>query len=172
MPREQLGTIAPPRRYWAEMPYFFALLLLGPLGVIASMGIKLLGARGLIFWSRRRDSVKRRTLEQLQVARDLLAHDDAAGAATAIERALLTAIEAGTGIKARGIIRHELGRTLNAAGLSPSESELTVSMLDACDTVRFTGGAKGLLSEPLDQVESFIQDLCRRAARGEKARAS
>jgi hypothetical protein len=135
------------------------------------MGIRGLGTKGLIFWSRRRDSVKRRTLEQLQVARDLLAIDDAAGAATAIERALLTAIEAATGLKARGIIRDELSGSLVAAGLSASESELTVSMLDACDTVRFTGGVKGLLSEPLDQVESFVQDLCRRAAR-EKARAS
>ncbi len=159
-PREQLGALAPPRKYWAESPHFFALLLLGPLGVIASMGIKGLGSKGLIIWSQRRDSVKRRTLEQLQVARGLLANDDAAGAATAIERALLTAIEAATGLKARGIIRDELNGSLIAAGLSASESELTVSALDACDTVRFTGGAPSLLSEQLERVESFVEDLC------------
>jgi hypothetical protein len=171
-PREQLGTPAAPRKYWAEISHFFVLLLLGPLGVVASMGLKGLGTKGLIFWSQRRDSVKRRTLEQMQVARDLLANDDAAGAATAIERTLLTAIEAATGLKARGIIRNELNGSLIAAGLSASESELTVSTLDACDTVRFTGGAPSLLAELLDRVDFFVQDLCRRAARGEKARVS
>lgn len=172
LPREQLGLIPPPRQYWADSRHFWSLLALGPLGVVVGFSLRSLGTQGLIFWSQRRDSVKRRTLEQLRAARKLFSSDDAAGAASALERALLMAIEAATGLRARGIIRHELAESLAATGLASNEAGLVVLILDACDTVRFTGGSSSQLLEPLQRAESLVQDLCRRAARTGKTRGT
>jgi hypothetical protein len=170
LPREHLGTLPPPQKYWADSRHFWSLLLLGPLGVIVSACLKILGAKGLIFWSQRRDSVKRRTVQQLRVARELLSHGDAAGAASALERSLHMAIEAATNLRARGIIRNQLLQSLTTAGLTQSEAEQAVVSFDACDAVRFTGGPESQLIEPLARADSFVEELSRRAARAKKMR--
>ena len=172
LPREQLGSLPKARQYWADSRRFWSLLLLGPLGVVVSAGLKTAGSKGLIFWSQRRDSVKRRTLDQLKIARELLATENAAGAASALERAMHMAIETGTGLKARGIGRHELSESLTGAGLSSSEAEQVVSTFDTCDAVRFTGGSPNQLVECLRHAEHLVRELCGRAARAGKMRGA
>lgn len=145
-------------------------MLLGPVGVIVGAGIKTLGAKVLIFWSQRRDSVKRRTLEQLRLARELMSNGDAAAAASALERCWVMALTAATNLRPRGIVRHQLMQSLTEAGLTQREAEQAVMTFDACDAVRFTGGPSSQLVEPLARTESFVEELCRRAARAHKMR--
>ena len=172
MPREQLGNVPEARRYWADERHFWSLLLLGPLGVAVSMGLRSLGRKGSHFLSQRRDSVKRRTLEQIRSAKERLARDDAAGAASSLERALHMAIEAATGLRARGIVRSELSQALIEAGLAPDAAEFTVGVLDTCDAVRFTSESSAGLSDALPRVETLVQDLSTRAARAARTRDS
>ena len=151
------------------MKHFWSLLLLGPVGVAASMGLRSLGGKGLLIWSQRRDSAKRRILEQIRTAKALLARDDAAGAAGALERALHMAIEAATGLRARGIVRNQLSQALIEAGLAPDASEVAVDIFDACDAVRFTSESSTRLVDILQRAESLVQQLssqAKRAGRG------
>ena len=170
MPREQLGLGPQARQYWADLRYFWVLLLFGPVGLAVSIGFKTLTGKVLTFLSRRRDSVRRRTLEQFRTARELLADRDPAGAASAIERALHMAIEAATGRRARGIVRNRLAQELIDAGLTPNASELVVLVLDTCDSVRFTNDNPAKLVDLLEQAASLVNDLCRRAAQTGKVR--
>jgi hypothetical protein len=172
LPREQLAFVPPPRQYWADLRYFWALLLVGPLGVVASFGCRIAGMKGLMLMSQRRDSIRRRTMEQLSLAKVLLSSGDSAGAASALERALLMAIEAATGLRARGIIRDALVVKLTRVGLTSSDAEKILHALDACDAVRFTGGSSNVLVEPLELADPLVEDLCRRAARAENKRRS
>jgi len=113
--------------------------------------------------SQRRDSLKKRTLEQRQTARSLLASGDSAGAASAVERALYMAIEAATGLRARGIVRGELAHELTKVGLATADAETAVHVFDACDMARFTEGASVQLKEILERADSLTQALCRSA---------
>lgn len=170
LPREQLAFVPPPRQYWADLRHFWTLLLVGPLGVVVSFGCKTAGKKGLMLLSQRRDSVQRRTLQQLSLAKGLLSSGDSAGAASALERSLLMAIEAATGLRARGIIRDALVANLTIVGLTSIEAETIHRGLDACDAVRFTGGTSNVLVEPLELAGPLVEELCRRAARAEKKR--
>jgi len=161
LPRDQLGTVPEPQRYWADLRYFWALILLGPLGVAASMAFKSAGSRAFGFWSQRRDSVKRRALEQLATAHAHLAHGEAAAAASAVERALYIAVEAATGFRARGTVRGALARELGKAGLTPAQADIAVQVFDACDLARFTNEASVQLTEVLERADSLVQELCR-----------
>jgi hypothetical protein len=172
MPREQLGPVSQPRQYWADLRYFWSVLLLGPAGLAVSFGLKSLGTKMLVFWSQRRGSVKRRAHEQLRTACDLLARGECAAAASAIERALYVAIEAATGLRARGIVRHELTRELVNGGLTQSASELAVRVFDACDSVRFTNQSSAQLDEVLDPAQALVLDLCQQAAQAAKKRGA
>ncbi len=172
MPRDQLGAVPPARQYWADMRHFWSLLLLGPVGVTVSMGLGSLSRKGLLIWSQRRDSAKRRILEQIRTAKALLARDDAPGAAGALERALHMAIEAATGLRARGIVRNQLSQALIEAGFLPDASEFAVVIFDACDAVRFTSESSTLLADILPRAESLVQQLSSQAKRAGRARES
>jgi hypothetical protein len=162
--REKLAAVPPPLRYWADLRYFWLLVFVGPLGVIASIGAKSLGTTIAARMARKRVSVKRRTQEQMAACRQVLASGDAPAAASALERALVMAIESATAIRARGIVRDELAPQLTQAGVSPAEAAATVEILDACDAVRFTGGEPHLLANAIDRAQPLIDGLCRRAS--------
>jgi len=102
-------------------------------------------------------------LEQLATAREHLANGEAAGAASAVERALYIAIEAATGFRARGTLRGELTRELGKAGLTSTQADVAVLVFDACDLARFTNEASVQLTEVLGSADSLVQELCRAA---------
>ncbi len=106
--RDQLGDVPPPPRYWADLRHFWLFVFLGPLGTIASFGLKSLGTMIGAKIGARRSSAKRRTQEQLAACRQILASGDAPAAASGLERALVLAIESATTLRARGIVRGEL----------------------------------------------------------------
>jgi hypothetical protein len=171
LPRDQLGPVPEPPKYFADTKYFWTWLLLGPLGVLVSVGLRALSAKVSGLLSQRRDSLKRRTLEQLQTARSLLASGDSAGAASAVERALYIAIEAATGLRARGIVRGELAHELTHVGLTTPDADTAVAVFDACDMARFTEGASVQLKEILERADSLTQALCRTALGRSRGRA-
>ena len=69
---------------------------------------------------------------------------DAPASASAAERALFLAIEKGTGIKARGILKAQLAGTLAAAEVSPETAQGAADLLGRCDELRFAGHALDL----------------------------
>ena len=64
---------------------------------------------------------------------------DLAAAAACSERALFTALEGATGLRARAILREQLPDKLTQAGLPAELAAATVSLLETLDAVRFTG---------------------------------
>lgn len=162
--RDQLGDVPPPPRYWADLRHFWLFVFLGPLGTIASFGLKSLGTMIGAKIGARRSSAKRRTQEQLAACRQILASGDAPAAASGLERALVLAIESATTLRARGIVRGELASHLVKAGVAPDDATAVVGILDTCDAVRFTGADPQLLAGAIDRAQPLIDDLCRRSA--------
>jgi len=163
VPRDKLAEAPPPPEYWADTRHFWLLLFFGPLGVIASIGLKSLASAINAKFTRRRDSVKRRTGTQMATCRQLLANGNAPAAASALEKALVLAIEAATSIRARGIVRDELASTLTTAGLGQTDADAIVETLNVCDAVRFTGSEPQLLARAIDRAQPLIDSLCRRS---------
>ena len=163
VPRDKLAEAPPPPQYWADIRHFWLLLFLGPFGVIASMGLKSLASTISTTVTRKRDSVKRRTGTQMATCRQILASGDAPAAASALEKALVLAIEAATRIRARGIVREELAATLVTAGVGQTDADAIVETLNVCDAVRFTGSEPQLLARAIDRAQPLIDGLCRRS---------
>jgi hypothetical protein len=169
--RDKLGDLPAPPRYWADLRHLWLLVFVGPLGVIASMGLKLLSGVVGANLARKRDSVKRRTQAQMAACRQTLASGDAAGAASGLEKALVIAIESATGLRARGIVRDELASHLVKSGVTQPDSDAIVDVLNVCDAIRFTGGEPQLLGNAIDRAQPVIDYLCRRSALPKGARS-
>lgn len=136
-PRKTLGAPPVSDARWADSPWFWLLLVAGPLGLVLGGGAARLGRRVAERARRARESastVAGRALSEAQRAEDLRQ------AASHVERAVIAAIEAATGLRARGVLRAELPAELEAAGIDEKTARELTDLLDACDQVRFTGG--------------------------------
>ena len=116
---------------------------------------------------RERLHAKRGSPERL-LAEALRAADSAAKAgltgeaATACERSLFLAIEAGTGLKARALMQSELARELEAAGAAKETIETTLEVFAACEALRFQGQAGGASPDALvTRTRKAAQTLAR-----------
>ncbi len=105
------------------------------------------------------ERVRKRELGGTARVRSLLsrarraASEDRAAAALDYERALYEAIETGLGIKARGVLRGELARQLERAGVHAARSEETTRAIADLETLRFTGeGDLGKLGETIERL--------------------
>jgi hypothetical protein len=140
-------TLAPFRRSpapFTDDARFFWLLfgtpaLVGMAGVCLSLGTRL---------KKRLADAKagapRLALESLRTADEAAARDEVATTASAVERSLFLAIEASAGLRARALLRDDLSRALTEAGLAEDLRRRTLSLLDACESARFTGKAGDL----------------------------
>jgi hypothetical protein len=145
---------------------FWAILLGAPLAVVlAGAGIEL-GKRAAERMKSRRTDPDRLALDALREADDAARAGRARETAGAVERALFRAIEAGTGLKARALLRNELEAALTGAGLAgPTVSE-TLSLLDACETLRFTDGADQTAPKTLaEKARVLAAELARKRRR-------
>src|SRR5690606_1042611 len=115
-----------------------------PLGVVLTDG-----ALRLVALLKRRASARKGDPRMLAEAAlneaSRLPQGEAAKAPPLVERALFLAIEAGTGIKARALLRSELRAALERAGVPADRAAAVVALLDECETARFDAGA-GLAS--------------------------
>lgn len=169
--RPQLGP--KPRQPWllTEHWWFWLALAAGPLGVLVIDQAARAGGR---LRQRRRDkkvSSQHQALVALKEARSQ-AKTDIGAASSSIERAVVQALEASTGVKARGVLRDELVSKLEAAGLDPELAEQARRILDRCDDLRFAGSSEGATSSLIDEAGTLVKALLKRAGRsGGKERA-
>ena len=159
-------TLGPPptwQKPLSDRSGFWAALLLAPFGVVFA------GA-ALSFAGRTREKLRERGASlgaQLEIAlreaRELAARDTQ-GSVAAVERAVFLAIELKLNLKARAILKSELGTTLVERGLPSARAEALARILEDCDALRFVGAASGV-----DPV-ALAQRAAKHAAemRGEK----
>jgi hypothetical protein len=137
--------------YWPSRPGYWIALLGVP--VAAVLGFALSDLSKLL---RRRRQERRGSLAAAlddalgQLGAAAKAQDTAAGASAA-ERALFLAIQKGTAIKARGLLKDQLPLALASAGIPQELAEHTRDLLARCDQLRFAG-------EALD-LSSFVDDV-------------
>jgi hypothetical protein len=167
-PRTVLGDAVHRPLRWGDRPWFWLVLALGPLAVVGSAGASRLGSRLGQRWRARRDSFATRVSKALAEAETAARDGSAAAAATAGERALFLAVEAATGVKARGVLRGELSAKLQETGIPLELVEQITELLDSFDAVRFTGTSE-LAPKAL---VGRTGDLVRRVRRVQRRRPS
>lgn len=156
-PRKQLGAPPAPITYPTDQRWFWGLLLLAPLAVVLTG----LGVRGGVALRRRLQARQQahgtRIAGALNEARAALANDQAAAVGHA-ERAVFSAIEAKTGVKARAVLRTELESVLVAHGIHDELAAETRAYLDECDALRFTGVSEGASpGELVSRAETLVK---------------
>ena len=164
--RPSLSAYAPPAPPFTNGLGFWALLFGAPLAV-------LLGGASIELGKRAAERLKSRRTDPDRLAADALREADEAArtgraleTAGAVERALFRAIEAGTGLKARAMLRAELESALGAAGIAASTVSETVSLLDACETLRFTEAQSQTAPKALaDKARVVAGELARKRRR-------
>ncbi|MCB9589480.1 MAG: BatD family protein [Polyangiaceae bacterium] len=165
-PRLELGSAEQRRFHMTDAWYYWLLLLGGPLGVAL---VHLGGRGGRRFASRlkeRKEASETRAFEALSKARDELKAGNTKQAASELERALLHAIEAGTRVKARGVLRADLPAELQKNGTTASTAEAVCGLLDELDAVRFTGASLG--SDVVDGARDLMRELGKLKPKGSR----
>ena len=164
--RQTLAAFARPTSPFTDGLGFWALLLAGPLMVALTGSGIALGRRALERTKARRSDPDRLAAEALREADEAARTGRAVETAGAVERALFRAIEAGTGLKARALLRSELEGALSNAGVPKTTVEGTVSLLDACEALRFTEGASNAPPKALaERARSVTIELARKRRR-------
>jgi BatD DUF11 like domain len=175
------GLITPPAKlgdvnlakpsYWpSRAGYWFLLFgvpLTAALGFALSDLAKLLTKR----LRERRGSLATALDEALARLASTSRAGDAAGSASAAERALFVAIEKATGLKARGVLKATLSGALSKAEVPSEAAEHAAALLERCDQLRFAGEAVELASFATE-VRQVCQKLGVRKLRPAEAPAS
>jgi hypothetical protein len=164
--RQALAAFPRPTSPFTDGLGFWALLLAGPLLVALTGSGITLGRRTVERMKARRSDPDRLATEALREADEAAKTGRAVETASAVERALFRAIEAGTGLKARALLRNELEGALSNAGVPKATAESTLSLLDACEALRFTEGASDAPPKALaERARSVTTELARKRRR-------
>ncbi|HEY6725556.1 MAG TPA: BatD family protein [Polyangiaceae bacterium] len=138
--RKQLGLAASPPTPLTDLPWFWALLALTPLTVVLGEVTRRTTRNLRKTLDARRTDASSLGQQALQSAEKALQQGRGQEAIAAAERALFHAIEGATGLKGRGILRHELAPKLEEAAVDPATAAELTELLAACESARFTGG--------------------------------
>jgi hypothetical protein len=141
--REALGPLPNVQPWLSDRSGFWAALLLAPFGVVFAGGALSAVTRAREKLRERGTSLSAQLEAALRDARQLAATDPAASVA-AVERAVFLSIELKLGLKARAILKSELGRALAERGLPSARAQALAQVLEDCDRVRFVGSAGGV----------------------------
>lgn len=165
-----------PERYFTDHALYWWGLGLAPSLVLGAAGLFGALARMRRRLASRADSQATHAARALGEARQAVAGGSTGAVASAAERALYNAIEWSTGIKARALMRSNLGRELSATGIPDELAQRIVAALDAAGQLRFDEGDPARARSVVDEIESIVKQLLRRAPRGpargrEEARA-
>jgi hypothetical protein len=165
-PRRALGAYTRSALPFTDAPSFWALLFGAPILVaLAGGGIELARRTAARLRARRSDP-DRLALDALREADEAARSGRAIETAGAVERALFRAIEAGTGLKARALLRDELESGLATAGVPKSTIDGALSLLDACEALRFTEGTSETSPKALsERARAVASELARRRRR-------
>ncbi|HTQ04857.1 MAG TPA: BatD family protein [Polyangiaceae bacterium] len=142
---------------------FWYLLFGAPFAVaLSGVGVDL-GGRLLRSRKASRSSPQRLAQESLRAAEVAARGSEIAKTAGAVERALFLAIEAGTGIRARALLKDDLKASLAGAGVDTTTVERTLELLDACESARFTGKSGELSPKELcARARGLVGELSRK----------
>jgi hypothetical protein len=164
--RTALSAFALPPTPFTDGLGFWALLLAAPLAVVVAGAALELGKHIAERMRNRRTDPDRLALEALREADDAARAGRAGETAGAVERALFRAIEAGTGLKARALLRAELEEALGGAGIPNTTVGETLSLLDACEKLRFTDGVDQTAPRALaEKARTLAAELARKRRR-------
>ncbi len=157
-PPEKLGTTrAPQRTEWAARPSYWLLLFGLPLTAVLGFALTDLAKRLKHGLAQRSGSISAALDESLSQLASAARAGDASKSASAAERALFLAIEKGTGIKGRGMLKAKLADALVEAKVPRETAESTARLLDRCDELRFAGEAASL-----PELASEVRETCKR----------
>lgn len=160
--RKRLGRGSDSPWHWTDDAWFWALISLSPLSVLGFAGSVGLGRRLSARFRSKKNSAATLAAKALADARRALANGDETRAAAETERALFSAIEAATQVKARGILREQLVQNLTSHGLASDTAERATSLLALAEAARFTGAAQGSFGEAeLDEGTRLVRELSR-----------
>jgi hypothetical protein len=154
-PRATLSAFESRRDDGLDPRWLWSLALLPPLSVVGTGFL----ARAL---SSLRERRRHRRIDPAALARRALGEAREAGdprdAAAAAERALHLAIEARTGVKARGLLLADLGPHLRDRGLDAALADDVVALLDELGTARFAPAEESADNIPRG-AESLVKKL-------------
>ena len=162
-PRRSLGAYGSASAPFTDGSRFWFLLFGAPFAVALS-GVALeLGGR----FRRRRASAlsspARLAQEALRAAESAARGSEIAKTAAAVERALFLAVEAGSGIRARALLKEDLKAALLGTGIPAASVDRTLELLDACESARFTGKAGDLPPKELcERARRLVSELSRK----------
>jgi len=151
--RDALGPQAVPLRPLSDRTGFWATLLLAPFGVVFAGGALSFAARTREKLRERGASLGAQLEAALREARELAARDTQ-GSVAAVERALFLAIELKLNLKARAVLKSELGSALIERGLPSARADALSRILQDCDALRFVGAGSGIDPVELSQRAS------------------
>lgn len=159
--RKAPGAYTPPGNALADRPWFWLALVGSPSLVLLAQA-----SSGALSGLRRRRherdaAASTRARKALDDALAAEARGDRRAAASAVERALVVAVEGATSIKIRALLSHEVQPALEAAGLPSDRVAAVVELLAVCEHERFQPGEKEA-SEPLSaRAKPLIEALSR-----------
>ncbi len=159
--RTELGPSSP-RAYLADRGLFWWSLGALPLAVLTAAGLGA-GARRLRRrLSEREDSPATHARRALGEASRAAGGGDTGRAASALERAVYSALEWATALRARAFMRSELAASLERAGLGAPLAARSVELLERIAAMRLgTLDAKSV-DTTLRQAEELVRELVRR----------
>jgi hypothetical protein len=173
-PWAAIGAVRPalrgfprPRPKLTDRAGYWLALLAAPLAVVSG---SLLGRTVKIVRARleaRKKSPARGVEQALEQARVALPRNDAVAVASALDRALHTAIELATGVRARGVLMDDLPATLEASSLSKDLAIEVTAVLVSIEAARFTPDSSDPLPDLVKRAEKTAAALAktRRAGR-------
>lgn len=137
-PRTTLSSYSAPAAAQLLPGARFALAVAAPpLLALAGIGVATLARRARARFAGRRSSPRTLALEALRDAKKVKAAGDERAAAAAVERAIILAIEAASGVKARGVLKEALASELARSGVAEPVAARASELLAACDRARF-----------------------------------
>lgn len=136
-PHASLGNAGTPTPLLADRPGFFYALVAGPLLSLAVVTGRA-GWRRFSAWRQRvTGSAKASLQKDLKAAQTALELKDPANVGASVERLVHGLLEHSVGLKSRGILRADLPKRFEQAGLNGELGRQLVALLDACDELRF-----------------------------------
>lgn len=169
--RKQLGRAPREPSPLTDVPWFWALLALTPLTVVLGEVTRKTTRKLRQSLHARRDDATSLGHAALQNAEKALREAEGQQAIANAERALFHAIEGATGLKGRGLLRHELGQKLDEAGVDPGTARELTELLGACEAARFTGESRpDAATEIVAQTRQVLYALSRFGRSRKRAR--
>ena len=161
--RTTLSPFTPAPPPWTDAPWFWALLLGSPLAVLFVDGATRGGRAVLARRRLARDSAASRVNEALAEAAAAGKANDGKRAASAVERAVVSAVEGAVALRIRGLLRDEVRAALVREGVADADALEVEAILRECDAWRFVPGETPA-GDPIARARALAKRLAKRTS--------